>query len=274
MTSADGQAAHARSPDWQGLETLLGELNSRVSALKESWPEHSSASVPSPAARAPLKSAAAATTAAEVCTALRATSSTSELPRPSLPFSPPAASPDKPLNKVPSIFAGGGEKDQRLLSRLYGLNIFAWEKNGGEGVDDDVSGLQLRCAARLRIRERELKERDLEGIRQLQRAEMNAADAFLEAFDRKEFGVEQSRPCNPGRIARSGGGAGPLPVAGLVTGWPHPHSSLLPAQTRGADRYLDELLTASPEGCAAAVRSLSASGYRAARLANRMPVVF
>jgi len=242
MTANGGQAEPSRSPDWEGLETVLAELNCRVSALRNSWP---------------------ATAPPQVCTQVPSVPAVTSpaLERPPPPAPPPAPPPqpvNQPLQKVPSVFASAGDREQKLLSSLYGLNIFAWEKNGGDGVENDVSALQLRCAARLRARERELKQRDLNGIREIQRAEMKDADNFLEAFDRQEFGIESPHYRHPAR-RRSGGGAGPLPSAGPAMAWPDPLGSLLPAR-RGPEAYLDELLVANPEGCAAAVRSLSASG--------------
>lgn len=163
---------------------------------------------------------------------------------PSYTEEPRQASP----SKVPSVFGSGNKADLEKLKRHVFPNIFAWNAYGGEGVEDDVSSLQLRAAARLRARQAELlareKEFGLGSVWEVQRQEMREADSFLDAFDRNEA---KSFPWAP---------AAPPPMPCHPTGFP----SRLPAQrwppwhrpTKA--EYMDELLRANPAGCGVAVQ--------------------
>lgn len=151
--------------------------------------------------------------------------------------------------KVPSIFSSGHKSDLECLGRHYEPNIFAWGAFGGEGVEDDATSLQLRCAARLRARERALKSRDLGAVWRLQRSEMREADAFLGAFDHAEAYAGLAVAA---QVAQRPRPPSPWPVAGRVA------AARLEGRQTQAD-YLDELLHANPEGYAAAICRLNAS---------------
>lgn len=239
----------------------------------------------------------------------------------------------------PSIFTSTAEEDMRMLSRHYQPNIFAMRNVGGEvGVADDVQGWQLRCAARLRMRQKTLNAIDLESAWRVHRHEMEEADAFLDKQVRgwpigrsasaashnaaahfagpappPERPIGAPARCIPGSVGGSGPipnprvpcpgaapfrdkyqsapyrafGAAPFrdkyqsaqyrafdadtqPAARLSNLWQPSASDLGPpicssASHYTATNYLDELLHASPQGYASAVRHLAAASPGAPR---------
>jgi hypothetical protein len=166
---------------------------------------------------------------------------------------------DAAPRKMPSIFASGNKDDLDRLKRTVFPNIFAWNAYGGEGVEDDVSSLQLRASSRLRARQAELVAREknngLGAIWEVQRQEMREADLFMDAFDRNEAGTFPWAPAPPCREPL--GPHSRLPAQR----WPPWHR---PTKAE----YVDELLRANPDGCNAAVQ-LSAAEREAMLLQQR-----
>lgn len=88
--------------------------------------------------------------------------------------------------KVPSIFASCHEKDLEFLRRHYTPNIFDWSVHGGEGVQDDVSDLELRIASRLRARQETLDNMPDDDLWYQQRNEMRECNSFLRDLDNQQ----------------------------------------------------------------------------------------
>lgn len=240
------------SEEWQRLDAALSELTQAVQALK---PDASGgpAPPPLPPPSAPPPRATSAS----------APSSWTIVPDASLPLPSAIEFVDNPMQnpfnenfdeelaksgarKVPSIFASGAKADMDRCKRNIFPNIFAWNQHGGEGVEDDVSSLQLRATSRLLSRQQEIlkKEADmgLGPIWALQRQEMREADLFLDAFDRNEAGTFPWLPAAPPPPQFAPGGRA------MHQRWPPWH------QPTKAE-YIEELRRANPEGCMAAFSS-------------------
>jgi len=140
-----------------------------------------------------------------------------------------AASPQK----VSSIFASRHETDIKFLSRVYRPNIFEFDEAAG-GVEDDVSSLHLRCAARLHAREMALRTRDMGVLWRLQRGEMREADRFLAAFDAKEASV--AAHSSPVLLRHRSEPSWPVPLSRSEPVWPCP----------SRPDHLDEMARAKP----------------------------
>merc|ERR1712196_687432 len=117
------------------------------------------------------------------------------------------------------------------------------------------SDFQLRIASRLSARQRELDAAESAAVKRLHEREMYEADRFLQAFDMQQQLAYLGRDIRAVNSAASDAGySGPLPgptSAGSV-------SRRRAAEAASAQAaYLDELMHASPEGFAAALRALS-----------------
>eukprot|EP00929_Paragymnodinium_shiwhaense_P054239 TRINITY_DN27178_c0_g1_i1.p1 TRINITY_DN27178_c0_g1~~TRINITY_DN27178_c0_g1_i1.p1 ORF type:complete len:228 (-),score=47.14 TRINITY_DN27178_c0_g1_i1:209-892(-) len=199
------------------FESRLDRLENRMTSMESSWAgvrsmlqdlDTAIAHVASSSSAAPAVSSSAAAPAAGA-------------PPPPAPAPPPVAAIARvPIHgrelaalgpepsKRPSIWTSTHEADLERLGRHYTPNIFAWSASTEEGVEDDVSPLQLRIAARLSARQRQLDAAGLDTVKKLQEQEMYEADRFLQAFD-----VQTKLAMGfPDRL-QSGSRAGPLPPA-------------------------------------------------------------
>eukprot|EP00403_Amphidinium_massartii_P036243 CAMPEP_0178445412 /NCGR_PEP_ID=MMETSP0689_2-20121128/40141_1 /TAXON_ID=160604 /ORGANISM="Amphidinium massartii, Strain CS-259" /LENGTH=134 /DNA_ID=CAMNT_0020069937 /DNA_START=131 /DNA_END=535 /DNA_ORIENTATION=+ len=101
----------------------------------------------------------------------------------------PSILKEVPPRPAGSVFSSGKASDCALRERVYGMDLFGPAAQSCGGVEDDMTGLQLRIASRLHSRWTALTGLALEETWRLQREEMAQADRFLSSFD-----AAQSRP--------------------------------------------------------------------------------